>query len=229
MKTQYYDGELVKQGASDLIDVTALAPSRFNDEDFAQVSSSSEYLPRLQICGSSTDIAKEGKIKIGHIALIKTKDSFIDLGEQVMALVIAYRPKALQLGDEIVACYNPKSELFAKIKSQSDVQDSGCMFGPEYLIWIPEIKQFATFYLSSKTARNEALNMQTNIRRAVSIRSKLITGKKYKWHGPSISGSTEVIEDMPSGDLLKEIHDKFVNPPEKEVELAESTTEDRAR
>lgn len=219
-KKQWYEG--------DLIPITDSAIQKFDEKDFNEVSSTSEYLPRLQLCGSNSELVKEGKIGMGHFALVVNKNTFTDLGLEVDVLVVNWRPKALEIGDEIISLYDPKSDAFQNIKTRSEVQDSGCMFGPEFLVWIPEIEKFATFYMSSKSARNESPNMRARLRNAAKIKSKYIKTKKYSWHGPEVLDTSESLE-VPDLNELKEIETKFMNPPEREVELADEDSDNSER
>jgi hypothetical protein len=125
-----------------------------SDSIFDALSKVGDFLPRLQLVGSSSDLAKEGTIQQGNYALIGGKDSVTDLGKSVDTLVLAWRPKALDMSDmeHILSSYDFESSLFKDIASKADVKDSGCMFGVEFLMWISSVQKFGTFFMEARLA-----------------------------------------------------------------------------
>lgn len=180
------------------------------------------YLARLQLYGSKSDACAEGKIGIGRYGLARDS-SIIDLGPELDAVIVSWRPKALQIAkDGILVEHDPTSDLYEKIKQLSEVKDSGCMHGPEFLLWIPSQDQFVTYHMSSKTARREAQKMQPLLGKAATFRCQLIDPptSRYKWHGPVVTGCSSPLELPPIEEIEERIKD-FQNPPKQEVELAE--------
>ena len=196
--------------------------------DFDEMTSTTVYLPRLQLFGSKADAVAEGKISMGHYGLVKDEE-IIDLGEEVDLVVIHWRAKALSIGgDAPISVYDPKSELFQEFKRQSTVKDSGCMYGNEYLVWIPESETFAHYHMNSKTARREGKKMKPLIGCAVTLKCHLIDppASKFKWHGPVILPCSAPLV-MPTDELLRAEFAKFSNPPTSEVEPAEEDDRER--
>jgi len=185
------------------------------------------WLPRISLCAPSSNLVKEDKIKQGYYALLKDKETFVDLTNSFDCFVGAWRPLAMRIdGDSIVTVYNPQSPEFEKIVADSDGPDSGCMYGPQFILWVKGPNQFATLFMSSKTMRREAPNLKTLIGKAATIRSKLIKTQKFSWSGPVV-GPCSTPFDLPSLDEIKDQVTKFVNPVESKVENA--PTDDRAR
>jgi len=187
-------------------------------------------LPRLQLLTANSDKCKSGDFPINHYALVQGQ-TFTDLSESVDILVIAWRPKAMEIGDEIITCYKHDEPEFKRIQEKSDEKDSGCMFGPEFLIWIPTIKKFATFFMGSKSSRREAPNVKAKMRSAATLKSHEIKTKKFTWWAPAVTACSTPF-DMPDDAPLKEEYEKFMNPPVTEVESADeaekaSTERDR--
>lgn len=196
------------------------------EEDFDDMTSSVAYLPRLQLFGAKTDACAEGKIPIGHYGLVKD-DEIIDLGEEVDLVVLTWRAKTMSIGGGApISVFDAKSELFQKFKEQSFVKDSGCMYGNEYLVWIPEAGTFAHYHMNNKTSRREGKKMKPLIGCAVTLKCRLIDNQKYKWHGPVVLPCSTPLE-MPAEDLLRAEYTKFSNPPPSEVELAEEDGRER--
>jgi hypothetical protein len=213
--------------------LAGLAP-KVDDAAFDAVASGGKYLPRLQLFGSNSDAAKEGKIPNGTYGIVTGKDQLTPLGPEVNVLVISWRPKAIEIGDEIIESYDHTSETFKSIVAKSETPDSGCMYGPEYLLWVPSEKKFVTFMMGSKSARREAPNLKAILESqkdgkipAATLKCTLIAGKKHKWHNPVITVCSTPFE-MPTIDKLVEVANEF-NNPKAGVEKVERVEQQRAR
>jgi hypothetical protein len=207
-----------------------IVPSKYaTDQAFDSVASAG-YLPRLQLYGSGSDAVKQGLIGMAHYGLARGKDQVEDLTKEVAVVVIAWRPKALDLRTpgQVISSYNPQSDLFKKITAVAGEKDSKCMFGPEFLVWVPTAKTFATFFFGSKTARREAPNMKGLIGNAALCKANYIKTSQYSWHGPLITPCSQQLE-LPDPESIREEAFKFNNPPETEVEAAPEETSDRPR
>jgi len=203
---------------------------KYSDDDFNEVAASGKYLPRLQLLTSSSKKCKSGEFPINHFALVKDSN-YDDLGAEVDVLIVAWRPKAIQITDEtVIACFKPKTDEFQKIVEQSDVKDSGCLYGPEFLMYIPVRKSFALFFMGSKSARRESPNVKALMHNAGTLQAKFIQTPKYEWYAPEIKKCSTPF-DMPDTEDMRAEVEKFNNPPESEVEVAAEgdETSDRAR
>ena len=206
--------------------------SKYDDTDFQGVASGGKWLPRVQLFGSNSDAAKMGLIPIGTYGLVNGKN-LIPLGNEVDVLVVAWRPKAMEIGDgEVTSAFNPKSALFKDLVAKSDEADSGCMFGPEFLVYLPGQKQFATFFMGNKSARREAPAVKSCIGKAATLKVTLASNKKYKWH-TSVCVACSTPFDLPAIDEIKEKANEFCNPPDAASEVPDVPVEgddsDRAR
>jgi hypothetical protein len=199
--------------------------SKYSDEDFDALKSSS-FLPRVQLMSSASTKCKQGEFPVNHYALVSGSE-FNDLGAEVDVLVLGWRPKALEIDDEIITVYNPKDPEFQRIQERSEEKDSGCMWGYEFLLWAGEVGRFATFFMGSKSARREAPNVRGLINRAATLRSKFIETKKYSWQAPQVVACSTPMR-MPSRSQLETELEKFNNPPQSSVERVESEGDDRA-
>lgn len=196
-------------------------------ESFDVLVSGGDYLPYMQLFGSKSDACAQGKINIGHYGLVKDKQ-ITDIGAEVDLVIISWRPKAVQTGDDLLVDYHPEmnedgeitNKLFKRIVELSNIRDSGCMYGPELLLWIPSASTFATYHMNSKTARREARNVQSLIGKAATLKCHLIETPKYKWHGPVAIPCSSPL-DMPPEDEIREQFARFQNPPRNEMEVAD--------
>lgn len=213
--------------SNDLVINTAeLGIQKYDDSAFDKIAAG-KFLPRIQFMSSQSEACKDGSFPVNHYALFKSKKP-IDLTAEVAVLVIAWRPKALRIGDSVMTVYDVENPEFKKIMEESDVQDSGCMFGPEYLCYLPNEKEFATFFMGSKSARNEAPNLKALIGKGATLRSQKISNKKYTWQSPQVVPCSTPFE-LPPVEQIKEVANQFLNPPVTEVETVEEGAEKRAR
>lgn len=193
---------------------------------FEAATQGGDYLPRLQLMTANTDKCKSGEFPINTWALVRDQ-KFTDLGKNVDVIIVTWRPKALEIGDELISRYDPNHDEFKRIQAKSFEQDSGCMFGPEYLVWIPSISQFATFFMGSKSARREAPNVQALLTMGATLTSKEAKNAKYTWYTPSVTACSTSL-DPPDQDELNRQVEKFNNPAETEVERVDTAnTRDR--
>ena len=203
------------------------ALEKYDDDAFAAATKAGDYLPRLQLMSAASGPCKEGKFPINHYAIVSGQNH-IDVGEAVDVAVVTWRPKALEIGDEIISVYDPDDLEFVRIQEASNEKDSGCMYGAEFLVYIPSREIFATFFMGSKSSRREAPNLRARIGKAATLKSKFIETKKYSWQTPvAVPCSTPL--DVPAVDEIKEQVEKFNNPPKQDIERAPEETDDDTR
>lgn len=197
------------------------------DADFDSiVKSALDFLPRFQLFSSKSDACAEGRIGIGRYGLVKG-DDIADLGDSVDVGILAWRPKAIRIeGDTVINAYYPDikdgiitNQLFKEIVNESAKRDSGCMYGPEFFIWVPSANAFALYHANNKTARREAKKLHPLISSVATFRARLIEKGRYKWHGPVITQCSAPI-DPPNEKLLRAEWETFHNPPKDTVEVA---------
>lgn len=201
-------------------------PAPYDEDAFEKSTKSGDWLPRLQLMTSNSNECKGGKFPINHYALILDQN-FTDLGKAVDVLLIEWRPKAMEIDEQVYTIYDPEHADFIRIQEQSNVRDSGCMYGPEFLVWIPSAKKFATFFMGSKSSRREAKAVRALLRNAGTLKSKEIVTKKFTWWSPIIESCAGAF-DMPDDDAVLEQHTKFVNPPEPGIEMAPEEDEKKS-
>lgn len=199
-------------------------------KSFDSVVAGADYLPRFQLFGSKSDACTEGRIGIGHYGLVKDTE-ITDVGAELNVVFVSWRPKAVQTGGEnLIIVYDVDDPIFQEIKTKSGQQNSGAMYGPEFLIWVPDAGTLATYHMNSKTARREAKKLEPLMGRAVTMKCRLIDppNSKFKWHGPVVLPCSTPL-DPPPEELMRAEHAKFQNPPKMGVELAQDEAEGRAR
>lgn len=210
-----------------LIPIQDLGLQKYDDDAFDNIAANG-FMPRVQLMTSSSKPCKEGEFPVNHYALVKGQQN-IDLSGEVNCLVITWRPKAMRMGDSVMAVYDINNPEFKKIEEESGEQDSGCMYGPEFLIYLPNEKEFATLFMGSKTARNESPNLKALIGKAATLGHQKISNKKYTWVSIQVTPCSTPF-DIPPIESIQEVAEKFNNPPETDVETVDDDeVSDRAR
>ncbi len=206
-----------------------LTPSKYSSEEvFKDIATGTVWLPRIQLCGGQSALCQTGVIGIGCYALIKSKDDNVSLTNVFDCVPFGWRPKAMKIiaGQNPISYFDSNSPDFKKVKERSAEQNSGCIYGPEFLVWVPAKQTFATYFMANKTARNVASELLSILkaRGAATLKSRLIETQKYKWHGPLIVKCSSPIDLPPMEDIAMEL-DKFNNPP-AQVEEVENVADD---
>lgn len=203
----------------------SIAPSKYADDETMSSMSTSTWLPRLQLCGSNTLLCKEKKVEMGTYALIRSANDFVPMGERVEAILFNRRPKAMRIsGDEVTSIFNPESEEFKAIQQESEEQDSGCFWGPEFLLYLPTLKEFCLFLCGSKSARREAKVFYALMHKPIILEAYLAKSKRYSWHVPKCLPNTAFDQSLvPDQAQVNKVNASFIAPPEEEVEAADQT------
>ena len=157
-----------------------LAVATTNDDMFKAVASSGSFIPRLQLMTSNSEKCKSGDFQINHYARVHDSD-FRDLGKDVDILIVGFRPFALETTPEgdIVTLYDFEDENFKRIQVEADKPGmNGCMYGPQFLVWVASEQEFMTFLMGSKTARRASPSVKALMLNAGTLGSQEIKGKE---------------------------------------------------
>lgn len=215
------DNALVKIDGMPIIEVT---------EDEFKLIVSGDWLPRIQVVDSNSKVAKKKQAESGNYALVRGEDDVLDLTNQVDVLVVHVRWTALDTnGDTPTFVHERESDEFKRIEEESLVQNSGCMWGPEFLLYIPSVKSFATFFCASATARRESKHIFKLMHKAATLKTHFIEKGKHSWYGPLITECSSPF-DIPPSDEIKEQALKFANPITRKAEaVADAPADGRER
>jgi len=214
--TQLVAGE---QQSGQLVDVANLPVSPYFDQDAFLELTKTSFVPRLQLCGGNSEAVKAGLVPIQSYALAYTKTDLRDLGKSVDCVPLSARLCAVRIaGDEVFSYYDHNSDEFRKVITDSEQPNSGCMYGPQYLLWIPSVSEFATFLFGNKSTRKEARNLQPLLGRAATLKSKYVKTAKHSWHVPIVLPCSARLS-VPSQDKIDKATAMFNNPAKSSVEL----------
>jgi hypothetical protein len=220
--------EMIQPGST--ADVLAILKqnnqAKYADEKaLAQVTKAGDWLPYIQVMGSNSPEVQRGELAMGVFALCKGKQK-MDIGKSLPALILGWRPKAMQFKPSPMSFFNPNSEQFKKIEIESSVPNSGKAFGPELLLWLPEQQEIVTLFLGNPTGRVEGPNFISAFKKGqfqCRLACELIQYKKQSkaYHGVRYYAYDVPITVMPDAATLTDQIFKFNNPPETEAEPAE--------
>jgi len=226
----------------DLIPVDPNAEAR-EGGDIETLTRTSEFLPQVRVYGSEANIVKEGNFPMGHMGMYFSPEKVVDLGEQFDCLVIDWRPRAsIVTGDTPISFFgrfDPEAEKgkmwkyskeFNEIKDRAMAKTKGYLVGLEYLLWVPSVDKFALFLMGNPTLRRESSNVKALMRKAATLKIKLIKTKAHTWHGCTVFACSTPF-DIPGEAVLAEEKAKFRAPVDSAVEFADDDkgTSDRAR
>jgi len=196
-------------------------------ESFSEVSSTQAFTPYIQLMGSNSKIVKQGKFPMGHFAL-GVNQELKDLGDEFICLPIVWRSKAVRF-NPLMMVYDVEDVDFQTLKAESAKKDPGCVYGPEFLLWLPDYNTLATYLLGSKTGRREAGNVYTFLGHACKMRSHFIDDKKsgFSWHGMKVDAFGGDIS-LPDWNAVMAQIESF-KKPEKYIAAEEVSDEGNAR
>ena len=219
-------GEMIK-----LADL-GIKPREEVTKSVESLAGSADYLPRIQMLSGRSNIVAEGKFPANHYAMI-SGDTYIDLGENPTFFILDCHPKALDMSDtdNIVAIYDDKDPKFQEIADRSFGQDSGCVYGPEYLAYDPQTQKFATFMFGSKSARNVVGQVHQLFKqeKPVQFGSKFVKKGKFPFQAITAEEGAMTFDSPTKEDCVKAI-EKFRKMEDVVIpEAAKTDTKARKR
>lgn len=224
-----------------VIDVNQLpATQRGDDAMFNELAKSQEFLGRLQLYTKGKAVDK-GYVRGGQYGIPESADDITVLGDEIHLLVLARRPKAIDMSDPeaIFVSHDNDSDAFKRIAALAQEKESHCMYGPSFLVYEESQGRFLEFFCGSKSARNEAKKIYPFLSLTaadieargltgetphgplpMTLKSKLVEKGSYTWHVPVVVKRSTPIQAPALEKLIAEIN-KFVNPPADGVERVE--------
>jgi hypothetical protein len=189
---------------------------------------SASFLPRIQLNQGLSKLVQKKKTSAGAFILVKGADTIIkDYGEQFSCLVLNWRPKAVEFNvasGKGKAYFNPKGKDFQRIEvtGSAKPRPKGFLFGPEYLLYLPDVDQIATIHFSNPTMRNRAGEMKALLGCAATILSEFIESGGNSWYGPNIIGCSTPLPLPDVGSQERnDLNDRFKVAMEKFCQTTE--------
>lgn len=214
-------------------DDNVLAIKTTPDIELAEVIGSQGFLPGLRFHSAMSDAAKEGTVGVNTFGIVENNE-IEDLGQSVEVLPIAYRHTAISKdNDEVSVSHDYASAEFTRIRENSESADqetrNGNLWGPEFLVWIPDVGKFATFLFGSKSARFEAPKMDKCRKSGTGcvLKPRKIVGKKHTWFIAGVHEISTLTGDAPDRESLSEVVSNFMNPKSPAVEKEAEVEDER--
>lgn len=209
--------------------------------DLNEYSAEVDFLPRIQLTTFMTGAVKDEKIKAGHYGVPQAGGEITDLGESVDLLPIAVRRKALDTSSEPpLAVYDPSDPLYESIKDRSGERDSGCMYGPSFLVYERGTGQFYELFLGNATGRQEAARLAPYLPVSeaqakangveakgptpLTLGARVIKRKTQSWHAPVVHKCSTPFNKLPDTETIVATVNKFLNPKTNTGEAVEEAT-----
>lgn len=156
---------------------------------FENLTKGSDFLQRMQLYTKGRMIDK-GIIGSGRYGVPQGEDEVADLGEEVDVIPFSWRPKALDTSDRdaIIEVYDPASKEFQRIEDAAGGKDSGCMYGPTFLIFERSTGKFYELFCGNASGRisSRSIMPYAPLSEAGAIKQTEETGKLVEAHGPEM-------------------------------------------
>jgi len=220
------------------VDYTQLPSTQIGSDDgFTDLAKGGDFLARLQLC-SKDKYVLGGQIPPGSWGIPESADKITNLGKSVDVVPFARRPKAVDLSDKaaIINSYDMESAEFKRIRIKAGTKDSGCMFGPSFLVFERSSGRFLEWFCGSKTNRIAAKSMYPYLtlseediaaRRLENVEAhgplpftmniELLTKGDFKWHAPVVVPCSTPFDEISVKQIIFEM-ERFLNPPVSDVE-----------
>lgn len=185
--------------------------------DFSEYGSDFDFLPRIQLVtkGKYVDLRK---IDSGNYGVPQGEDEILNLGDSIDILPLAVRNKALDTNsDPPVAVYDATDPLYTEIRDRAGEKDSGCMYGPSFLVFERNTAEFYELFLGNKSGRVESKKFEPYLPVSetqaakfgveakgptpLTLTSKYIQGR-YNWHVPVVGRCSTPIDNLPDDAIV---------------------------
>jgi hypothetical protein len=152
------------------------------DETDLSTITTGAYLGRVKFCQASSEEVKSGVVPRGGHFVFETDSGVIDLGPAMQCLPLGGRAKAIDYsGEDVVVNFDPTSDTFQKI-AMNCKYGSRKMAGPEHLLYLPTVKEFAYLYCYNKTLKEVSAKVQAGKGKAIELESYFYKGARDSWH-----------------------------------------------
>lgn len=204
-------------------------------DDLSQATS---FLPRIQLYSGGKAVKKK-LIEEGHFGQPKSADEVISFGAAIDVLVIDRKAKAIDMSDtdDIIVSNEPSSKEFQRIVEESNNKDSGCAWGPTYLVFERSTGKFYEFFCGSKSARYESSTINNYLPvtpemieagvteekkprgpKPLTLSSQYIEKGKWAWYAPKASDCLTPFDKLFTKDQLVDEIERFQKREDPKVE-----------
>jgi hypothetical protein len=214
------------------VDLSNLPPYQMGDDSiYDDIATTTTCLPRLMLYTKGKPIDRK-LIGPGRYGIPESADEITDLGPSIDLLVLARRPKAVDMSDsdEIITSFDPESVEFKRIAARSLVKEANCMYGPSFLvIERNNLHRPLEFFCGTKSSRAEAKKIYTFLALsaqqieargltdekphgplAMTLTARLVEEGKYSWHAPVANECTTPFAELIADKKIIDEITKFI-------------------
>lgn len=234
-------------GGGELADTMKEANKQLADSQ--GMSKGSSFLRRIQLYGGGSSTAVQKKlIAVGNFGIPLSKDEIHNLGDSIDLLVIWRKAKAIDMSDNenIIVENDVNSAEFKRIVDAADnIKDSGCAYGPSYLVFERSTADFYEFFAGNASGRVESSKINTympvtadmikagltketepRFSKPMTLKSKFTEKGRFSWYSPKAEDCLTPFAKLPTE---KEINEQLTRFLKKESSGVETVPEDEAR
>ena len=208
--------------------------------ELASLSQASSFLQRLQLYSKGKSGPSGTIIEGGHFG-VPQGDNIEDLGNSIDVLVLARKAKAIDMSDSdnIIVTNDTTSDEFKRIEDMANnVKDSGCAYGPTYLVYERSTRKFYEFFCGNKSGRVESSKIneylpvtnamitagvtnekEPRFAKPMTLKSSYVKKGKWEWFAPKAEDCLQKI-DLPTADALRSEMERFLKKESPEVQTA---------
>ena len=206
------------------------------DDELQELTKGTDFLQRIQLV-TKGKFVDTGKINPGRYGVPQPGgEDILDLGSEIDILPLAVRAKALDMRDRdaIIAVYDMNLPEFERIKILSKETNSGCMYGPSFLILERNTGNFYEFFLGNKSGRQESGKLRPflPISQAkaeatgtephgpipCTLKNRYVQRSAYGWHVPVVTKCSEPFTSLPLLDRIRDEVTKFAAAKDNGIE-----------
>lgn len=189
------------------------------DTGTGMIPSGGDYLHRIKLCAELTTEVKEKKAEVGDFYLQGVEN----LGPEVTIVPVAARAHALRLKDGsskvALESFVLDSPEFQAIKADRDAdprqQEPNNMYGNDWLIWLPDTRQFIIYYLNKMAffkADGQFRRMQGKVAIMTARTENSKKNTKVTYKVPELAEADDQAYDAPTGEEYAAARAMFDNP-----------------
>jgi len=228
-------------------------PSLQSAEDLRQLDGLSQittFIPRIQLFTKGKAVDKS-LIAIGHYGIPKGGDQIVDLGKSIDVLPFWRKAKAMDMSDtdNLIVVHDAQSDEFKRIvKAADSQQDSGCAYGPTYLVWERSTGAFYEFFCGTKSARYEAPNINKYLpvtqamidagltdeseprgARPLTLGAQYLEKGRFSWYAPKAEDCLTPFDKLPTKEQFAAETERFFKPDETGAKVVTEKQSSRKR
>jgi len=220
------------------------------DDQLDELTKGTDFLQRIQLV-TKGKFVDTGKINPGRWGVPQPGgEEILDLGPEIDILPLIVRAKALDMRDRdaIIAVYDRDLPEFERIRLLSQESNSGCMFGPSFLVIERNTGNFYELFMGNKSAQRESGKLRPFLPVSrekaeatatephgpipCTLKNRYIQRRDYGWHVPVVTKCSEPFSDLPTLERVRDEVQKFAAAKDNGIERVneeEEASASRAR